>query len=76
MALPALLAACLGISFDPARRTVIFNRPVLPNCLDEVTLRGLAIGDARLDVVLRGERDDVAMRVLGKSGDIHAIMVV
>jgi glycogen debranching enzyme len=76
MALPALLAACLGISFDPARRTVIFNRPVLPRCLDEVTLRGLAIGQARLDVVLRGERDDVAMRVLGKTGDIHAIMVV
>jgi hypothetical protein len=49
---------------------------VLPRCLDEVTLRGLAIGPARLDVVLRGERDDVAMRVLGKTGDIHAIMVV
>jgi glycogen debranching enzyme len=76
VALPALLAACLGISFDPARRTVIFNRPVLPRCLDEVTLRNLVIGDARLDVVLRGEGGDVAMRVLGRSGDIHAIMVV
>ncbi|GAN76163.1 amylo-alpha-1,6-glucosidase [Acidisphaera rubrifaciens] len=76
MALPALLAACLGITFDPARRTVIFNHPVLPRCLSEVRLTGLAIGDARLDVVLRGARDDVAMRVTGRRGDIHAIMVV
>ena len=76
MALPALLAACLGITFDPARHTVIFNHPVLPRCLSEVRLTGLAIGDARLDVVLRGARDDVAMRVTGRRGDIHAIMVV
>jgi glycogen debranching enzyme len=75
MALPALLAACLGLSFDPARRTVIFNRPVLPRCLEEVTLRGLAIGDARMDVTLRGLEGDVAMRVVARSGDIHTIMI-
>jgi hypothetical protein len=36
----------------------------------------LAIGDARLDVTLRGHGSDVSMRVLRRVGDIQATMRV
>ncbi len=69
-----LLAACLGLGFDPERRLVTFDRPVLPHLLDWVELRGLAIGEARIDVALRRDRAGAAMSVLRRQGDIHATM--
>ena len=70
----SLLQSCLGLGFDPASRTVVFDRPVLPSFVEEVILRNLAIGGGRIDVVLRGSGDGVAMRVLSRTGDIRATM--
>ena len=74
-ALLSLLQSCLGLSFDVARRTVVFDRPVLPRFLHEVILRRLAIGPARIDVALRGTAGEVSMRVLARTGDIRASMI-
>ena len=72
-----LLGACLGLGFDPAARIVRLERPVLPAGLDRVTLRGLSLGDARIDISLRrAAGDSVAMSVAGRSGDIGAVLVV
>jgi glycogen debranching enzyme len=68
----ALLQACLGIGFDPATRTVSFDRPVMPGFTDRITLRGLSVGGARIDVVLQGHLDAVSATVLSRSGDIRA----
>jgi hypothetical protein len=68
----ALLQACLGIGFDPATRTVSFDRPVMPGFTDRITLRGLSVGGARIDVVLHGHLDAVSATVLSRSGDIRA----
>ena len=74
-ALPACLAACLGIGFDPARRAVTFSRPVLPNFIGWLKLKNLAIGDATIDIILhRAEAGAVAMAVLGRRGEIQATM--
>ncbi len=70
----SLVQSCLGLGFDPASRTVVFDRPVLPAFLEEVTLRGLTIGADRIDVTLRGQGHNVAMTVLSRSGDIRATM--
>ena len=71
-----LLGACLGLGFDPAERIVRLERPVLPAGLDRVTLRGLALGGARIDVNLRrAAGDSVAMSVSGRSGDVAAVLV-
>jgi glycogen debranching enzyme len=70
----SLLQSCLGLGFDPASRTVVFDKPVLPSFVEEVILRNLPIGKARIDVVLRGSGDGVAMRVLSRTGDIRATM--
>ncbi|MDI3306892.1 MAG: glycogen debranching N-terminal domain-containing protein [Acetobacteraceae bacterium] len=71
-----LLGACLGLGFDAPARMVRLERPVLPACLDHVTLRGLALGDARIDINLRRAGGDaVAMSVVGRSGEIGAVLV-
>jgi glycogen debranching enzyme len=73
-ALPSLLQSCLGLGFDPGARVVTFDRPVLPSFMGEVILRNLAIGEARIDVMLRGSGGAVAMQVLSRIGDIRATM--
>jgi glycogen debranching enzyme len=71
-----LLGACLGIGFDPVVRMVRLDRPVLPRGLDYVTLRGLALGEARIDVHLqRAANEAVAMSVIGRCGEIGAVLV-
>ncbi len=73
-ALPATLQAALGVSFDPATRTVSFTNPSLPDFLDEATLYNLQIGEARISVVFRRMGREVAMSVLERRGEIHAVM--
>ena len=74
-ALPACLAACLGIGFNPAQRTVTFNRPVLPDFIGWIKLKQLTIGDATIDIILhRADAGAVAMAVLGRRGEIQAAM--
>jgi glycogen debranching enzyme len=71
----SLLQSCLGLGFEVRSRTVSFDRPCLPAFLDEVILRGLAIGDARIDVALRRVGGGhVAMHVLNRQGEIRAMM--
>ncbi len=73
-ALHAALAANLGISFNPAERSVVFDSPRLPAFLGEVRLHNLALGDARISVVLRRMGSEVAMNVLNRTGTIHAVL--
>jgi glycogen debranching enzyme len=67
----ALLQASLGIGFDPANRTVSFDRPVMPAFTDCIRLTGLAVGDGRVDVLVRGHEEAVSATVLSRTGDIH-----
>ncbi len=73
-ALHAQLAACLGLGFDPSAKSVVFDRPMLPRFLDEVRLHNIALGEARISVLLRRAGDEVAMNVLGRTGTIHAVL--
>lgn len=72
----ALLRACLGVSIQTARGTVDLVRPMLPEFLNEVTLRGLSCGSVHLDVQFRRTGEHVAMRVLGATGDARLTMML
>ena len=65
----ALLQACLGLEFDFAAEVVRFRQPRLPAFLDEVTIRSLAIGGSRLDILLRRYGSDVSVDVIRRDGD-------
>ena len=50
----SLLRSCLGLSFDPENGYVIFDQPVLPDFVEDVTLRQLGLGNGGIDVGCRG----------------------
>ena len=69
-----LLQACLGLGFDPANRTIAFDRPVLPGFLDRVVLRGLSVGDARVDVALGRTDCTVGLTVLSPTDGVRVVL--
>ncbi|HLM12509.1 MAG TPA: amylo-alpha-1,6-glucosidase, partial [Reyranella sp.] len=64
----SLLQSCLGLRFDTARGSVAFDEPLLPDFLDDVTLRRLSLGDAAVDVALHRRGSDLSIEVLGRRG--------
>ncbi len=64
----ALLAACLGLTFDPARNQVEMQTPTLPRFLDHIVLRNLRVGEASLDVEVNRTGDSIAASVLRRTG--------
>jgi glycogen debranching enzyme len=71
----AMLAANLGVAFDCDAREIRFQRPVLPERLDEVTLRRLTVRDASVDVLVRRHGGEIALQVLERRGDIRVTVV-
>jgi glycogen debranching enzyme len=71
--IPSLLQACLGLSFDPASENVVFDRPLLPDFVQTLTLRQLSLRDCGLDVRLDRANGEVAVHVLARRGDIRAL---
>jgi glycogen debranching enzyme len=69
----SLVQSCLGLSFDVAARHVVVDQPVLPDFLDEIVLRRLRIGNGSIDVALRRAGREVAVQVLSREGDVHAV---
>ena len=64
----SLLQSCLGLRFDTARGSVAFDEPLLPDSLDDVTLRHLSLAESTVDVALRRRGSDLSVEVLGRRG--------
>jgi glycogen debranching enzyme len=71
----AMLQACLGLGFDLENRGIVLNRPELPSFLDQVILRRLSLGDARLDIAVRRAGSEVAVNVMSRQGDIRVTTI-
>jgi glycogen debranching enzyme len=69
--LPFLMQVCLGLRFSPSERIVRFERPILPEFVDHVTLRNLSFGGCSLDLHLRRAGANVLVDVLKRVGDCH-----
>jgi glycogen debranching enzyme len=69
-----MLQACLGLSIDAHRREVRMVRPTLPKGVNELSIRGLTVGDACVDI--RVQRLDDRIAVTPKQDDGPAVAVV
>jgi glycogen debranching enzyme len=67
----ALIAASLGLTLDHATQTVRLDRPTLPGFVDRLSIRKLVLGSAWLDLDIARHRDDVAVSVVRREGDVH-----
>jgi glycogen debranching enzyme len=70
-----LLAASLGLQFDPFKGEIRLCNPRLPAFLDEVILRDLRLGSASVDLRVRRHRDTVSLDTPRISGDIRVSIV-
>ena len=67
----ALLQASLGLEFDPVDKEITLRNPHLPSFIESLTIRGMRLGNSTVDLSLRGQRDDISMRVLHSDGKIR-----
>jgi glycogen debranching enzyme len=67
-----ILQASLGLSVDASASQVTFSAPLLPQCIDELHIRGFKVGQASLDLVV-----DRAFRGIGverREGDVNLVI--
>ncbi|GBQ20576.1 glycogen debranching N-terminal domain-containing protein [Gluconacetobacter sacchari] len=69
--LPALIQSTLGLTFDPAAVAVHFQRPRLPEFLDEMTLYNLEVGGEKVTVRLVRVDEEVAINVVRRTQTIQ-----
>lgn len=69
-----LLTACLNLQADASNKTLRIVDPQLPEWLPEVSIRGLQIGAASLDLSFSHIGGMTACRVLNKKGTVKVIM--
>lgn len=69
----SMLQSCVGLQFSPAEQTITFDGPVLPSFLEEVTLKGLTIGDARVTVGLRRSGRNVVVDIHDQEGSVNVL---
>jgi glycogen debranching enzyme len=69
----SLLQSCLGLGFDPAANCVTFDEPVIPDFLEDVTLRNLVLPAGRLDVTVTRHQAEVTARVIAREGRVRVV---
>jgi glycogen debranching enzyme len=70
-----LIQACLGLQIDSPAHEVRFERAQLPQGLEWMEIRNLTVNGSSLDLRLRRARSDVAIEVLGKTGDVQIVVM-
>jgi glycogen debranching enzyme len=69
----AMLQACLGLEVDATQRVARLRYPRLPESLLTLHVRGLPIGDARVDLMLRRHGSDVSVNILNREGEAEIV---
>lgn len=69
----SLVQTCLGLRLDPWGGRLVFREPILPDFLDEVTLRGVALPQGRVDVALKRAGAEVMVHLLARQGKMRVM---
>ena len=68
-----LLQAVLGLEVDAPARQLRFRHSRLPEFLDTLSVAGLRIGDATVDLAVGRQPLGVDVRVVRRRGDVEVI---
>jgi len=70
-----LLESCLGLKVQGSQGRVVFSKPVLPESLKQVSIGGLRVGDASIDLqAIRHDEGDVGINVVRRQGDLDIVI--
>jgi hypothetical protein len=67
---PFLLSTALGLEPDGFGHQLRIKRPMLPQYVDQVGIRGIRVGRARADLLFSRAGDHVAVKVQRVEGDM------
>jgi glycogen debranching enzyme len=70
-AIPFMLTSALGLQPDAPGGLLRVVRPHLPAFLSQVTLRGLRVGEASVDLHWHRQKSGTSVKVLGKEGKLR-----
>ncbi len=70
-----MLQACLGLSVDATRSRVVLRSPCLPHGVDHISIRGLAVGFASVDLTVHRYHGTVSANVERRSGRLDVVML-
>jgi glycogen debranching enzyme len=68
-----LIQSCLGLSVQGIHNRVVFNRPALPEGIPQLSIHGLRVGDASVDLLFERQIHTVRVQVLEKQGEIEVV---
>jgi glycogen debranching enzyme len=68
-----MIQSCLGLRIEGARNRVVFERPCLPEGIPQLSIRGLRVGAASVDLFFERQADNVRVQVLEKQGEVDVI---
>jgi glycogen debranching enzyme len=67
----ALVAAALGLEFDPARQEIRLRNPCLPAFLDEVVLTHLRLGETTVDLSVQRHGNNISLQLIRSQGEVQ-----
>jgi glycogen debranching enzyme len=68
-----LLQSCLGLTIDAPRSQISFDRPTLPEFLQEVQIRKLKVKQATVDLSIQRREKGVSITILEREGQVHIV---
>jgi glycogen debranching enzyme len=70
-----LLQACLGLTIRASEGAIYFFYPHLPESLEEVSIRGLSVGQSSIDLEIQRSRDGVTVNPVEPPGGLKIVTV-
>jgi glycogen debranching enzyme len=67
------LQACLGLRIDAKNAAIHFDKPVLPAYIEELKIRNLKVGPAKVDIGISNHPEGVGIRVLKREGKVEVL---
>ena len=69
------LQACIGLRIEAAADKICFDNPHLPQAIQQLDIRDLAVSSGTVDVSLIRHDDDVAVNVRRRTGKVEVLVV-
>lgn len=66
----ALLSACLGLGIDAGSKRVTLTQPLLPPMVNDLTIKGLTVANAQIELRLTRQQHTVGVEVVNQVGDV------
>ncbi|MCP1470555.1 glycogen debranching enzyme [Sphingobium sp. OAS761] len=71
----SLVQSCLGLSIQVDEKRLCLEQPVLPEFLGTLLLKGLSVGNARIDVALDRMAGKAVVKPMGRSGEAQVVTI-